>query len=128
MERPADVAARGTASTLRADVVKVGSVVLSLAREVGRSEGGDSRTVAQATAARVAAAPIRTTVFGWRAPMGRVSTRPTERTAISLGWRHSRSSGSIQPRVPGSDPKENWPESSRSGPSSGGSSGGGVTH
>ena len=60
--------------------------------EVCRGAGAVTVEIAADPAARERIWKGRKAAF---AAMGRVSVRPPARTAISLGWRHSRSSGAI---------------------------------
>ncbi len=103
MERPAGTAAAGTAFCGPARVVSDPlPAVSSVALWSGCSEAGESRTMTQATTAMTAPTPTRTMTalrYWWRG--GGLSRKEAPGlgpgAAISLGWRHSRSSGSIQP-------------------------------
>ena len=98
IEWPAACASVGTVSLRAASVVTGTSDAIALDGEGPVwSEAGESNTMAHATAARVAAAPINRVVRGWRLRSGRVPVALVARAASSLGCRQRRSSGSIQP-------------------------------
>ena len=93
-------------------------------------EAGESRTMKKATTAATAATPIRAMNAvreRWReGALRSIGLSPPG--AISLGWRHSRSSGSIHPRCAGFGPLgAGSPRSSGPGSPSRGSSGVSLT-
>ena len=136
MEWPVASAAAGTAFWGPGSVETGAAAVSRVAPVSGWSEAGDSKMTSHATAAITANAPTRTMTalrHGWR--FGGLMRRgagavPALGVATSLGCRHRRSSGSIQPRSAAS--ASSFPVLSSSGPGSpsrgsSGSSGGSLT-